>query len=335
MAFISIIIPVYNAEEFLPQCVDSVLDQTFTDWEVILVDDGSTDSSPQLCDALAARDERIRVIHQANARTSAARNAGVSAATGRYVTFIDNDVWWRTEACLDKVVSSLVQRPVDLLWHMSCRSNHDGSEVTQTEPTAIGEKVAALPTAQAIRFIIDHGLTSSAVWTKVVRRGLLEEHGIVFPVGMRNEDTQWSAKVIAHCASVAWCDDRFYVYRMGHPYAQTSHALTEASVDDLQEVLTENLALADELSPQRRDALQAVLAYPMVVWAGQAAALGLLSSGSAGRDDLLARLPQIVAMSRDRVPRLCGLLGRVVGPRATARLLGAVFSRRHPTQTAS
>ncbi len=327
MAFISIIIPVYNAQEYLAGCLESVLGQTFTDWEVIVVDDGSTDDSPAICDRYAAQDQRILVIHQANARTSAARNAGVAAATGEYVTFIDNDDWWRTDDCLEKVVDSLTQSPADLLWHMSCRANVDGSEVTETEPTAISTRVAALPVNGAIRFIIDHGLTTSAVWTKVVRRGLLEEHGIAFPVGMRNEDTEWSAKVLAYCESVIWFDERFYVYRMGHPYAQTSRALAPSSVDDLERILRDNLALADTLSPGRRDALKAFLAYPMTVWAGQAAALGLLGPGADSRLALLSRLGEVTRFSKDRIPRLTARTSRVLGARMTARLLGIAFTR--------
>ena len=90
---ISVIIPVYMAEQYLPCCLDSVLSQTYRHLQVILVDDGSTDSSPSICDAYQNKDARVRVIHQRNSGASAARNAALEIATGQYVAFVDSDDW--------------------------------------------------------------------------------------------------------------------------------------------------------------------------------------------------------------------------------------------------
>ena len=90
-AYFSIIIPVYNVEKYLHQCVKSVLNQTFEELEIILVDDGSPDGCPKICDEFAKKDPRAKVIHQANAGLSAARNAGLKVATGTYITFVDSD----------------------------------------------------------------------------------------------------------------------------------------------------------------------------------------------------------------------------------------------------
>lgn len=90
---ISVIIPVYNAEKWLNRCIDSVLAQTLSDWELILIDDGSTDDSPTICDQAAASDERIRVIHQENQGASLARRNGIAEAKGEYISFVDSDDW--------------------------------------------------------------------------------------------------------------------------------------------------------------------------------------------------------------------------------------------------
>ena len=90
---ISVIIPVYKVEEYLPRCLDSVLGQTHTDLEIILIDDGSPDNSGKLCDQYAAKDDRIKVIHKENGGVSSARNAGLDAATGDYIGFVDSDDW--------------------------------------------------------------------------------------------------------------------------------------------------------------------------------------------------------------------------------------------------
>ena len=334
MPFISIIIPVYNAEKYLRLCLSSVEKQTFTDWEVLLVDDGSSDSSPQICDEYSHRDERFRTFHQQNSGTSAARNVALRECRGTYVTFMDNDDWWLDPTCLENVASSLTEHPVDLLWHMSCRSDESGSRVLDVEATTFSETVRQLTAEDAIHFVIDHDLTTSAVWTKVVKRTLINDHAIFFPEGMRNEDTQWSARVIAYCSSVTWHDERFYVYRMGHSYAQTSHKLADASVRDLEQILRENLALATTLTPARASALRAFLAYPFIVWAGQAAALGLLNPLNEGDPSLLKQMKVVVSSSNGRSARITRWSCRILGARITAQILGSLFKRLHPGQVA-
>ena len=91
MPAISVIIPVYNMGPWLRDCLESVLAQTFTSFECILVDDGSTDDSPQICDYYAKKDDRFRVIHKANGGLSSARNAGLDDAAGEYIAFVDSD----------------------------------------------------------------------------------------------------------------------------------------------------------------------------------------------------------------------------------------------------
>ena len=91
MELISVIIPVYNVEQYLAECIDSVLASTYSNLEIILVDDGSPDNSPAICDAYAAKDKRIKVIHQSNGGLCTARNAGLRIATGTYIAFVDSD----------------------------------------------------------------------------------------------------------------------------------------------------------------------------------------------------------------------------------------------------
>ena len=90
---LSIIVPVYNVGSFLPKCIDSIISQTFTDFELILVDDGSTDNSVEICDAAAKKDSRVRVIHKENGGVVSARKAGLSVAVGKYAGYVDGDDW--------------------------------------------------------------------------------------------------------------------------------------------------------------------------------------------------------------------------------------------------
>ena len=116
MAEVSIIVPVYQVEKYLRQCVDSILAQTFTDFELILVDDGSKDQSGQICDEYAGMDERIKVIHQENGGVASARNRGIDCAEGSYLCFIDADDWIE-ETMVARCVSHIKQYDADVLRH--------------------------------------------------------------------------------------------------------------------------------------------------------------------------------------------------------------------------
>ena len=108
----SIILPIYNVEKYLKECVDSILKQTFLDYELILVDDGSTDGSPELCDKLAETDGRIRVLHKKNGGLSDARNAGTNIAKGDYIIYIDSDDFIVRDDILEKFLQKQIYLPI-------------------------------------------------------------------------------------------------------------------------------------------------------------------------------------------------------------------------------
>ena len=111
----SVIIPVFRVENYLRQCVDSVLNQTFNNFEIILVDDGSPDNSPAICDEYVQKDKRVHVIHKINGGLSSARNAGLTVAQGEYVLFLDSDDWWDDLEALAKIDIKLKGANTDIL----------------------------------------------------------------------------------------------------------------------------------------------------------------------------------------------------------------------------
>ena len=112
---ISVIVPVYNVEKYLEECVESVLSQTFTDYELLLIDDGSTDSSGDLCDQIAKRDVRVRVIHKSNRGSSSARNKGVDEAKGEWIIFLDSDDKWADKDGLRRLCDYAMRKNLDVL----------------------------------------------------------------------------------------------------------------------------------------------------------------------------------------------------------------------------
>lgn len=114
---ISIIIPVYNSTLYLKQCVESILAQTYHNFEILLVDDGSTDDSPMLCDEYAQKDDRIVTIHKQNGGTSDARNVGLEKASGDYITFMDNDDYWSDPDALCDIIKVISETEPDVVMH--------------------------------------------------------------------------------------------------------------------------------------------------------------------------------------------------------------------------
>lgn len=135
MPKISIIIPVYNVEKYLNRCVDSILNQSLQDFEIILVNDGSTDSCPEICDKYVQQDERIRVIHKQNARVAAARNDGIKVAQGEFISLIDSDDWIEP-TMLEEMYSTATQFGCDFVM---CDFTKKGKEVEYTVSQPIGE----------------------------------------------------------------------------------------------------------------------------------------------------------------------------------------------------
>lgn len=327
---ISIIIPVYNSQDYLRDCVKSITSQTFRDVEVLLVDDGSTDDSGALCDALAAEDQRVIAIHKPNGGTSSARNVGVERATGDYLTFCDNDDFLRDDQCLERVAQSLSSRPVDVLMHDNCMYDDPQGTVIPPKETNLAEKVAALSKADAILEVISQGLMARAVWNKVVRTELVRSNGIVFPEGMRNEDTDWSASVLEYAQSVGWLDDPYYCYRKGHGYAQTSKPVTRVMTDDLAAIIGRHVMAIDNLGLSDLDAhaIHAYLAYPFIVWMGQTGSMGECRKDDRVSLEMCAHAPLLLAADEDPAVHLAATAYRVVGFWCTARLLGVAFSLR-------
>ncbi|WP_226677972.1 glycosyltransferase family 2 protein [Mesobacillus jeotgali] len=129
---VSVVIPVYNVESYLHRCIDSILNQTFQDFEVILINDGSIDNSGQICDQFAHQDDRITVIHKENARVSAARNDGIRLAKGKYISFIDSDDWVEPEM-LCEMVKKAEEMSLDIIMCDYKKKSND-NEMKMSQP---------------------------------------------------------------------------------------------------------------------------------------------------------------------------------------------------------
>lgn len=207
----SVIIPVYNVEKYLRCCVNSVKNQSFTDYELILVNDGSTDNCPEICDEYAFFDERVKVIHKNNEGLSAARNDGLKIAQGEYIVFLDSDDFFEHKDCLKLIAYKTVAKP-DLIIYKTSTCDETGNDISYSninfdfkyDKTEIGKMVETT--------IIDDGFQASA-WSKCIKKSVLIDNDITFEKGLLGEDIDWYLSVIRKVKTFELLDNYIYVYR--------------------------------------------------------------------------------------------------------------------------
>lgn len=207
---ITVIIPIYKVEKYLHQCVTSVLIQTYEDIEIILVDDGSPDSCPRLCDEYAAKDERIKVIHKPNGGLSDARNFGLREATGEYVVFLDSDDWWAGNNILVEIAKLLEQRP-DVLFFDRV-TYWDNGAITTPEGFNLSS-VNGLDRTESITLLMKNGKFIPSACNKFVRTNILKYNGIEFKKGLVCEDIYWTYEIMPFMNKIMGYDKPFYAYR--------------------------------------------------------------------------------------------------------------------------
>jgi len=207
MPTISVIVPVYNVEPYLARCVDSILSQSYTDFQLILVDDGSPDNCPKLCDEYAEKDKRIHVIHQPNQGLSAARNAGIDfALTGesQWISFIDSDDWVHPRF-LQILYESAISHETKMA---SCRWQKVFNEREVILPEDFSAK-ALLPEEVYCSQENDFGIDSYA-WRLLYHRDLFQE--VRYPLNKNWEDLRTTYKLMFQCDKVAHTQAEMYYY---------------------------------------------------------------------------------------------------------------------------
>lgn len=202
---ISVIVPIYKVEDYLSRCVDSIINQTYKNLEIILVDDGSPDNCPQICDDYASWDNRIKVIHKINGGLSDARNAGMKIATGEYISFIDSDDWIDTHMFED-MFNQLYMDNSDVV---SCGVKWVEEDGTLIRNVSL-DKSTIINRNDAVREIIIDGKLKQHVWNKLYKAELIR--GISFEKGRYHEDVFWSYQIFGKVDRVSIMDSSYYYY---------------------------------------------------------------------------------------------------------------------------
>lgn len=201
---ISIIVPVYNVEQYLRECLDTIKDQTFRDWECILVDDGSTDSSAEICDSYVSRDARFKVIHKKNGGLSSARNAALKIAEGDFIGFVDADDWVNPEM-YQTLYNLIIDHDADISM-VGYRREYNGRHSTKH----ITDKVKVIGREEAMRGICYDRLPNY-VWNKLHKRSIIT---CDFPEGRNFEDIYVYSKWLRNVERMVISPEPLYHYRM-------------------------------------------------------------------------------------------------------------------------
>lgn len=178
MPKISVVVPVYNVVDYLPRCIDSILAQTFSDFELILVDDGSTDSCGAICDDYAQKDSRIVIIHKENGGVSKARNAGIDIAVGEYISFVDSDDYIKPDF-LETLYNEIIKGDFDCV--ASGFARKDSFDNTISEWVAVPHIVEFNNNEERMRYIICKvlkGKTGWELWTRLFNASIIKQHNI-------------------------------------------------------------------------------------------------------------------------------------------------------------
>lgn len=226
MIRVSVIVPVYNAERYLERCVNSIFAQTFTDYELILVDDGSTDDSGKMCDDYAQSNPQVNVIHQTNQGVSAARQKGLDAANGQYVTFADPDDWVEP-TMLEELLEVAINNDADVV---VCDFKINSSELYGWYKCQNPQDLSSDSLLHQLISGKLHGFT----WNKLYRSSCLRKYHITFPNGINySEDLWFNCKLFLNQnVKVAYLNKAFYHYDYYSNSSGLSRKLSARSVKD-------------------------------------------------------------------------------------------------------
>ena len=227
MPLISIVVPVYNCEDYLEECILSILNQSFFDWELLLIDDGSTDNSPNICD-LYKDDDRVFVIHKSNQGVAIARKTGVDLASGKYITFVDSDDWLEL-CCLEKVVNIIKNYNPQII-SFSYMLNYDNG-ISTTVPNKYKGLYSKRMIEEQIFPSLIHGLDASyyspRIWGNIFETELIKPFMISHSKAKIGEDSACVIPAVYWTDTIYFMDEIMYHYRINSISATRSHKIFE------------------------------------------------------------------------------------------------------------
>ena len=257
---VSFIVPVYNVENYISQCVESIRKQTYVNIEIILVDDGSPDNSPEICDNLAVKDSRIKVLHKVNGGLSDARNVGLQMAAGEYVVFIDGDDFWVDEKQLE-ILMSVVRKNRDCNFiGFNCSYYYPQTDTYKRWVRYCDNDVDDKNII--IQNLISSGTFPMSACLKIIKREFLISNNLVFKVGQLSEDVPWFISLLDRAKKCKFINQYIYAYRQ-NVTGSISGSFSVKHFDDILDIIKYEVRAIETYSfdTATRKAILSFLAY--------------------------------------------------------------------------
>lgn len=318
---ISIVIPVYNVEKYLEKCLKSVLSQNFTDYEIILVNDGSKDNSLKICNSFVQLDDRIKLIDKENGGLSDARNFGINHSTGKYIIFLDSDDYWREKTALNLVVEKLA-KTYDVVLFKYQEYNVDQDKIIQKQ--TIPFNIDNLNDDKNLiikKLFEDHNFPGSA-WRLVINREFLLANNLYFQKGIKSEDIDWLINVFINLKTITGVDDDFYIYLKNRPGSITNTANNKSFLD-LFYSIDKWRPILEKINEPFSQILLSFLAYEYIITV-------MMYSKLSKKDKLeakvsLKRQKSILRYTKGRDNIICMILIKYLGFQLSSKLITKLY----------
>lgn len=323
---ISFIVPVYNVENYLEQCVESILSQSYKNFELILVDDGSTDKSSELCDNLKSKDKRIRVIHKKNGGLSDARNTGLNCAQGEYVIFLDSDDFWLSKDGLQQLIFKLNGTVIYDFICFNCSYYYPSRDKFKKWPSFDGKIVCGVNKEESIVALIRSGVFPMSACLKVIKRDFLLNNNLFFQKGVLAEDILWFIELLEKAQSIAFVNMYIYAYRREVCNSITS-VFSEKKYNDLFLVLEKGVERIKtyQWNERTRIALLSFMAYEYCILL--AFIYNFSIEARRDREESLYKYDWLLKYDLNPKVKKVALCMRILGRRITLSLLNYYIKR--------
>lgn len=238
---ISVIIPIFNTAKDLPKCIESVVHQTYKNIEVLLINDGSTDKSGEICERYSKIDKRIKIFHQRNQGASTARNIGIKNSTGNYIIFLDSDDFWANDNCLMEVINKIqsFSEEIDVVF-LKCAVIKKDGKLTKSR----GYEFNAFTDEELLKNIYRENKVAVSACLKLLNKKLFDDKSLYFQNGLLVEDIDWFFKLILKAKMYISYEGAFYCYQIRRGSA--SHSFTQKRIEDYTCILEKWITFVKE-----------------------------------------------------------------------------------------
>ena len=256
---VSVIVPVYNVEKYLDECIKSIMEQSYTNLEILLIDDGSSDNSINICNRYSLIDNRIRVISQKNGGASKARNRGIRESCGEYIIFIDSDDYWDDLDALKVMIGNMSESGADILQFGYKKYYEDINHIENYRYNFKRIDINLKSKRYTLNYFAKYNLMYSSPCNKLIKRSLLIEGEIVFIEGITSEDIDWNARLFILAKKFDVIDKSIYVYRQR--YNSVSNSINKDKLIQLKRNINKCIEYVDTYSLKDEEFFYEYMSY--------------------------------------------------------------------------